>query len=112
MGIVNYVNKANQKFTYTAIAADDTGQPIFMDAGVGLLLSVHALVGGGSGFNAGTLTIQVSNDGTNWSTIKDVHGTDAAFTANALIEISTGAQFIRPFAYSSISDVDVIFSFG
>ena len=112
MAVVNYNNEANQKFTYLTMGGSDTGQPVFMDAGVGLLLSVQAVVGGGSGFDGGTLTIQVSNDGTNWSTIKDVNGTDSAFTANGMVEISTGAQFIRPSADASIDDVDVIFSFG
>lgn len=112
MAVVDFVNVANQKFTYTTLSASDTGQPIFMDAGVGLLLNIQTLDGGGSGYNTGTLTIQVSNDGTNWNTIKDVHGTDATFTANGVAEISTGAQLIRPSADASISDVDVIFSFG
>ena len=112
MSVINYANTANQKFVYTTLSASDTGQPVFMDAGVGLLLSVQAVVGGGTGFNSGTLTIQVSNDGTNWATIKDVHGNDAAFTAAGMVEISTGAQFIRPSCDASINDVDVTFSFG
>jgi len=112
MAVINYVNVANQKFTFTTLSASDTGQPIFMDAGVGLLLNIQAVVGGGTGFNSGTMTIQVSNDGTNWNTIKDVHGTDVTFTAAGVAEISTGAQFIRPSGDASINDVDVIFSFG
>lgn len=112
MAVINYVNVANQRFTYTALGASDTGQPIFMDAGVGLLLNIQAIVGGGSGFNSGTLSIQVSNDGTNWNTIKDVHSDSAVFTVAGLVELSTGAQFIRPSCDASINDVDVIFSFG
>jgi hypothetical protein len=112
MAVVNYTQAGNQVFTYTGVSASDTGQPIFMNGGVGILLSVHAFSGGGTGFNAGTLTIQVSNDNTNWSTITDLQGTDVAFTASGNSEISTGAQYIRPSCDASISDVDVIFSFG
>jgi hypothetical protein len=112
MAEVTYTNVANQKFTYTGISASDTGQEITMDGGIGLLCSVQVLDGGGTGFNAGTLTIQISNDNTNWATLKDVHGTDAAATADSMFELSTGAQYMRPLADASIGDVDVIFSFG
>lgn len=112
MAVVNFTNAANQLFTYIGLSASDTGQPIFLDGGQGLLLNVQAFSGGGTGFNAGTLTIQVSNDNTNWATIKDIHGTDATFTAAGIYELSTGAQYLRPSCDASISDVDVIFSFG
>jgi len=112
MAVVDFVNKANQLFTYTGLSASDTGQPIFMDGGSGLLLNVQAVSGGGTGFNGGTLTLQVSNDGTNYATLKDVHGTDAEFTVAGIVELSTGAQFIRPLCDASIGDLDVIFSYG
>lgn len=112
MAVVDYVNKANQVFTYTGLSASDTGQPIFMDGGAGLLCMAQAFSGGGTGFNAGTITMQTSNDGTNWSTLKDVHGDNAAFTAAAVFELSTGAQFLRPSCDASIGDVDLIVSFG
>jgi hypothetical protein len=83
-----------------------------MSAGLGLSCSVSASAGGGTGFNAGSLTIQVSNDGTNWNTISDITGTEVVFTAAANFEISTGAQFMRPSADATIGDVDVVFSFG
>jgi hypothetical protein len=110
--VISYTNVANQVFTVPTLSASDTSQPIFMDGGVGLLLAVQASVGGGTGFNSGTLTVQVSNDNTNWSTVKDVHGTDATFTAAGALELSTGAQFIRVSCDASINDVDVTFSFG
>ncbi len=112
MAVVNYDNKANQTFTYTTMTGSDTGQPVFMDAGIGLLLSVQVVGGGGSGFDGGIMTIQISNDGTNWATIKDVNGDPSTFSVAGMVEISTGAQFLRPSGDASIDDVDVIFSFG
>lgn len=112
MATVTYTNKQNQTFTLVGLSASDTSQPIFMDGGSGLLLNVQVTSGGGTGFNAGTITVQVSNDGTNWATLKDVHGTAATFTAAGVAELSTGAQFIRLSCSASIGDVDAIFSFG
>lgn len=112
MAVINYTNVANQVFSLATISASDSSQPIFMDGGAGLLLNVSAVVGGGTGFNSGTLTVQVSNNNSDWGTLKDVHGTDAAFTAAGVFELSTGAQYIRVLADASINDVDVIFSFG
>lgn len=105
-------NERRQLYTYTGLTADDDGDPIFLDGGWGIVCTVTVVDGGGSGFNSGTVTIQVSNDGTNYATLKDIHGTDAEFTANGTSELSTVAQFIRPSCDGSIDDVDVQFSFG
>ena len=102
----------NQIFHFDTVTASDSTDPIFLDAGHGFLVNCSTVGGGGTGYNSGTITIQVSNDNTNWATLKDVHGTDAAFTAAGMFELSTGAQYIRLLADGSIGDVDVIISFG
>lgn len=112
MAVVDHTHDRRQLYTWTELGASDTGDPVFMNAGWGVAANVTCVDGGGSGFNAGTVTIQVSNDNTNWMTLKDIHGTDVEFTANGTFEISTVAQYIRPSCDGSISNVDVKVSFG
>lgn len=111
MAVVD-VAKANGLYSYIGLSASDTGEPIWLGGGWGVFINVSAASGGGTGFNSGTLTIQVSNDNTNWSTLKDIHGTDVTFTATGSYELSTAAKYIRPSCDASISDVDVYFNFG
>lgn len=47
-------------------------------------------------FGGGTLTMQGSNDGTNWQALTDPQGTDIAKTGNALEQISELTRYIRP----------------
>lgn len=48
-------------------------------------------------FGGGTLTAQVSNDGTNFFALTTLDGSAApTLTADGIIEISTGARYIRP----------------
>ena len=112
MSVIVGTNVANSVYTYLTVSESDTTDPIFMDSGIGLLMTVQTFGGGGSGYDSGTITVQVSNDNTNWATLKDVHGTDGAFAAAGIFEMSTGAQYIRLSADSDIDDVDVIISFG
>lgn len=70
---------------------------------------VHVVVGGGSGFNSGTVTIQASLDKTNWFTAKDVTGTDMTLTAAGYFEFSLGARAVRVTNDASVNDVDVAF---
>ena len=70
---------------------------------------VQALDGGGTGFNAGTVTIQASLDGTNWHAAKDVTGTAITFTADGYAEFSLAARYIRALNDGTVSDVDIGF---
>ena len=112
MAVVSFTSDRARHFTVTAMAASDSSQPIRLNAGAGIVLDVFCLDGGGSGFNAGTMTIQVSNDNTNWATAKDTQGNDATLTADGHVEISTAAQWVRALSDGSIANVDVIFNFG
>lgn len=98
-------------YTYTGLTASDNGDRISMSQGFGLVGCVQAFSGGGTGFNSGTVTIQVSNDGTNWATLKDLQGTEIAFTDDGLSDFSTAAQYIRPSCDANVGDVDVIIGF-
>lgn len=61
-------------------------------------------------FGAGNVSIEGSNDGTNWVILKDPAGNAITFTADGLAEIGTPARFIRPKQPTGTSvDVNVFF---
>jgi hypothetical protein len=47
-------------------------------------------------WGSATIVLQVSNDGTNWNTLKDINGSDISLTADGMREFSTAARFIKP----------------
>ena len=55
-----------------------------------------------------TLTIQGSNDGTNWATLSDSTGVPLEFTAAGIKLIAECPRYIRPSAGASITSVTVI----
>lgn len=55
-------------------------------------------------FGGATITVQVSNDGTNWVTIKDLQGLDITFTAAGLREFATAAAYIRAISAGGTGD--------
>lgn len=61
-------------------------------------------------FNAGTVVIQGSNDGTNWVTVLDPANAAISFTSAGLKKISTPVKFLRPLVSAGTGvDVDVFF---
>lgn len=96
----------------TGIGASETSDPIDLRRFTGSHAAIQAEAGGGTGFNSGTLTVQRSNDKTNWHTAKDVAAADITFTAAGMAELLTGARYIRLSADASINDVDVTISLG
>jgi hypothetical protein len=61
-------------------------------------------------FGGGNVSVEGSNDGTNWVILKDPAGSAITFTADGLAEIGTPARFIRPKQPTGTSvDVDVFF---
>jgi hypothetical protein len=47
-------------------------------------------------FGTGTLVIQGSNDGTNWATLKDIHGTAISTGAAGIFGVAEIVRYIRP----------------
>lgn len=47
-------------------------------------------------FNAGTVLIEGSNDGSNWSTLNDTQGNPLSFTATKIEQVLEAVQFMRP----------------
>jgi len=59
-------------------------------------------------FGGATVTLQSSNDGTNFATMKDPAGNDISMTSAGMSEFSTAARYIRPSATGGTAqDVDV-----
>lgn len=50
---------------------------------------------------SGSATLEASNDGVTWTTMKDIAGNDMALTAPAYAEFSSGAKYVRPSAVGS-----------
>jgi hypothetical protein len=91
--------------TWTAIANADTATPFLP---VDLDTAVASVQISGT-FGGATLTLQQSNDGTNWFTAKTPTGDDVVATVAGMFEISLSGLYIRPsIAGGSSSSINVI----
>ena len=76
---------------WAALANGDTGAlvelPSYSDGSVQIE---------GAAFGGGTLTMQATNDGTNYQTMTDPQGNDIAKTAADLEQLTEIARYIRP----------------
>lgn len=84
----------------------DTLNPFTLKQQYGLAGSVQAV----GTFGGATVGIQISNDGTNWATPKDIQSNDIAMTAaTGYHELSLSGAYIRPTLTSgSGNDIDII----
>lgn len=72
------------------------------------LLGIMSSVQVAGTFGGGTVVMQQSNDGTNWSTIKDRSGNDVSVTAAGMAEYSVASRYVRPAVTSGASvSVDI-----
>lgn len=55
-------------------------------------------------FGGGTFTLEGTNDGTNWHTVKDVFGADISLTAAGMREFSLSCRAVRIGASGGSSD--------
>jgi P pilus assembly chaperone PapD len=55
-------------------------------------------------FGGATIALQVSNDGTNYATLKDGTGTTITFTSAGMAEFSTAALYIKPSSSGGTAD--------
>lgn len=91
--------------TWEALTESDTAIAQIVGGTAGAVGSVQVV----GTFGGATVTIQISNDGTNWATLQDIEGSDVSFTAAGLVDFSTAALYIRASASGGSSqDVDVI----
>lgn len=61
----------------------------------GASLSDRSIQASGAGFGGSTLTIEGSNDGTNWVTLTDTAGSALTFTSAGLKQILQVTRYIR-----------------
>lgn len=60
-------------------------------------------------FGGATVVLQMSNDGTNWVSIKDLLGNAVSATAAAMFEFTCSAAYIKPDVSGGAADnIDVI----
>lgn len=92
-------------FTYDNLDTADTSPPVIQAGSYASLAGSVQVVGT---FGGATVTLQGSNDNTNWVTLKDVFGSDVSLTSTGAHEFSTSMRYIRPLVSSgSGDDLDV-----
>lgn len=87
-------------YRWTDYSTADTSTPIKVQNMQGLAGSVQVT----GTFGGATIALQVSNDGTNYVTLKDSTGSDITFTAAGMREFSTAALFIKPTSSGGTAD--------
>lgn len=85
---------------WTPLAANDVGAVVTPQASRPLAGAIQL-----TGTFGGAVTLQKSNDGTNWVTVKDLNGNDIAPVAAGLFEFSTAALYLRVSAAAGVSAV-------
>jgi hypothetical protein len=87
-------------YRWTDYSTADTSAPIKIQNMQGLAGSVQVT----GTFGSATITLQASNDSTNFFTLKDSAGTAISFTEAGLAEFSTAARFLKPTSSGGTSD--------
>lgn len=90
---------------WDGMVTGDTINAFTLQQQFGLAASVQVV----GTFGGATVTLQVSNDGTNWATARDVLGNLISFTAAGYAEMSVSAAYIRfAIAGGAANDIDAI----
>lgn len=94
------------RIIWSGVAPGDTLDALVLKQQYGLAASVQAV----GTFGGATITMQVSNDGTNWANVSDVSSVPVVMTtATQYYEMSLSSAYIRGvIAGGSGSDIDVI----
>ena len=87
-------------YRWTDYSTADTATPVKVQNMQGLAGSVQVT----GTFGGATVALQVSNDGTNFVTLKDGTGTDITFTAAGMAEFSTAALYVKPTSSGGTAD--------
>ncbi len=90
-------------YRWTNYSTADTATPIKVQNMQGLAGSVQVT----GTFGGSAVALQVSNDGTNYVTLKDSAGTDISLTSAGMREFSTAALYLKPTSSGGTSD-DVV----
>jgi len=78
--------------TWTPITEADVGRGVLVNGSSGAVgaMQINGTVG------SATITLQGSNDGSNFYAITDPAGNDVALSAAGIVDFSTAAAYIRP----------------
>ena len=76
--------------TWSALATGDTGEPLSNPSYADRSVQVTGTFGGA------TITIEGSNDGTNYTTLTDTAGAALSFTVTGVRQILQVTRYIRP----------------
>lgn len=87
-------------YRWTDYSTADTSVPVKVQNMQGLAGSVQVT----GTFGGATITLQVSNDGTNYVTLKDSAGTAISLTAAGMAEFSTAALYLKPTSSGGAAD--------
>ena len=87
-------------YRWTDYSTSDASTPIKVQNMQGLAGAVQVT----GTFGGATITLQVSNDSTNFVTLKDSAGTDISLTASGMREFSTAALYLKPTSSGGTSD--------
>jgi hypothetical protein len=87
-------------YRWTDYSTADTSTPIKVQNMQGLAGSVQVT----GTFGSATITLQASNDATNFVTLKDSAGTAISFTAAGMAEFSTAALYLKPTSSGGTAD--------
>lgn len=97
-------NVLHQTWFWEAVATGETINSIEPTGRSGELGTVQAF----GTFGGATITLEGSNDGSTFVTLRDTDGADVSFTAAGYAEISTAFRYIRVASTGGTSDdVDV-----
>lgn len=87
-------------YRWTDYSTADTSSPIKVQNMQGLAGSVQVT----GTFGGASIALQVSNDGTNFVTLKDIAGVDISLNTAGLREFSTASLFLKPTSSGGTAD--------
>lgn len=95
-------------FSWAGLTDGDTGDVIARPGPAGAHCTVQFTTS-----TSGPTTMQVSNDGTNWDTMKDTGGNDVTVTSGntGAFEVQTAAIYMRPLGGTSLTEGNVSLAF-
>lgn len=88
--------------TWEPLAAGDTGERYGPSADAAAIACVQM-----TGTFGGAVSIEGSNDGTNWVALKDMQGNQIALSSGDLVDFTTACRYIRPSAAAGVTAVTV-----
>jgi hypothetical protein len=87
-------------YQWAAFSTADTAVSVRLENMQGLAGAIQVT----GTFGGATIVLQVSNDGTNWATLKDGTGTNISITSAGMSEFSTAALYLRPSSSGGTAD--------